>query len=106
MCTRVYPGLGSHFAFSIAGETDPGNLTAEHIVEMANMLGVGPKYVQKLGQDMAAAVDAAIPAAAAEVLPLLGPGQRVLVERITNRAGSLTRKISQRIAGGTSAIGD
>lgn len=97
MCTRVYSGLGSHFAFSIGGETDPGQVGADHFLALANQLGVGPKYVQKLGHDMALAVDVAVPAAAAEVLPLLSASQRVLAERIIHRVGSVTRKIRDRI---------
>lgn len=99
MCTRVYTGLGSRFAFSVAGETDPGRIGAAHVADLARTLGVGEKYLKKLGLDMAASIEAALPSAAQEVMPLLAPGQRVLVERIMNKVGSLSRKLRQRIDG-------
>lgn len=106
MCTRAYAGLGPNFAFSIAGETDPGKLTSEHFVELAKLLGIGPKYLQKQAHEMALAVEAAIPAAAAEVLPLLAINQHVLVERIVCKIASLTRKMRRRVAGNADAPED
>lgn len=103
MCTRVYSGLGSRFAFSIGGETNPGKIGAQHVAELASTLGVGEKYLKKLGREMASAVEAALPVAAQEVLPLLDPGERILVERIMNKVGSLTRKVKHRISGGNEA---
>lgn len=97
MCTRVYPGLGHRFAFSIAGETDPGKLDAGHFTELARMLGIGPAYMLKLGREVVSAVAARLPATGGKVLPLLGPGQQVLAERIVARTGSLTRKLKRRI---------
>lgn len=97
MCTRAYTGLGSQFAFSIAGETDPGKLGREHLAALAAQLGVGPRYLDKLARDMARGVDTAVPAAAAEVMPLLAPGERVLAQRITDKVLSITRRMRQRL---------
>ncbi len=97
MCTRVYSGLGHRFAFSIAGETDPGKLGADHFTELARLLAIGPKYVLKTGHDMATAVENGIPAAAAKVLPSLAPSQKILAERIIDKTRSLARKLKQRI---------
>ena len=97
MCTRIYPGLGHRFAFSIAGEADPGKLDMGHFIELAGMLGIGPAYLLKLGREVALAIEARLPAASASVLPLLDPGQKVLAERIVIRTGSLTRKLKRRI---------
>lgn len=105
MCTRVYPGLGPRFAFSIAGETDPGNFTGEHFIELANSLGIGPRYLLKLGREMATTLDAALPAAAADVLPLLTPGQRVMAERIVHKVGSITRRLAARLDLGAASRG-
>jgi len=98
MCTRVYTGLGPRFAFSIAGESDAGKLNAGHFIELARQLGIGPKYLSKIGRDVAAAVQAHLPAAAGEILPMLAPGQRVLAERILTRTRSLARKLDERLA--------
>ena len=103
MCTRVYTGLGSRFAFSIAGESDPEQLTVAHFVELAKSLSIGPKYLQKLAKEMADAVEEAVPAATAQVIPLLEPSQRVLAERVIEKVGSIIRRMRKRIAGEDSA---
>ncbi|CAN7160823.1 type II toxin-antitoxin system HipA family toxin [Massilia sp. LjRoot122] len=99
MCTRAYTGLGTHFALSIGGETDPGKMTQEHFLVLANTLGIGSKYLLKLAREMALAVDVAVPAAAADVMPSLDAGQRVLAERIVDKVASITRRMRQRIVG-------
>jgi serine/threonine-protein kinase HipA len=97
MCTRVYPGLGSHFAFSIAGESEPGKLTPGHIVQLAQALGVAPRYLQRLAIDVARDVAEAIPAVAEQVLPVLGPGERVMAERLVHRISSIARRMPAKL---------
>lgn len=98
MCTRVYPGLGARFAFAIAGESEPGKLSREHIGLLAKSLDVAPRYLQKLAGDVARQVAAAIPAAAADVLPGLAPGERVLAERLVHKITSISSKMRHRLA--------
>ena len=98
MCTRIYPGLGAHFAFTIAGEGEPGQLTRGHIAELARALGVAPRYLQQVAMDMAGRVEAAIAAAAADVLPALAPGERIMAERLVHKIVSLSRRLCQRLA--------
>jgi len=98
MCTRVYPGLGAHFAFTIAGEGEPGKLTREHIAGLSRTLGVAPRYLQQLAADMARQVEAAIAAAASEVLPGLVPGEKIMAERLVHKITSLSRGMCQRLA--------
>ncbi len=42
MCTRIYPGLASEFAFSIGGEVLPAQIGREQIDVMAAQLGMQP----------------------------------------------------------------
>lgn len=100
MCTRVYSGLGAHFAFRIGGESEPGRIGREHIIALAQSLGVAPRYLMQLAGDVAQQVAAAIPAAAAEVLPGLAPSERVLAERLALRITSISNKTSKRLADG------
>jgi serine/threonine-protein kinase HipA len=100
MCTRVYPGLGAHFAFSIAGEDEPGKLTREHITQLARALRVAPRYLLNLAAEVAQQAAAAIPAAAAEVLPLLAPGERVMAERLAHKIASMSRRMQLRLTNG------
>ena len=97
MCTRVYAGLGTHFAFTLAGESEPGKLGPAHIAALAKELGVAPRYLQGVAVDMAKKVKIAIPAAAAEILPGLAPGDRILTERLVQKIASLSNKMQNRL---------
>lgn len=97
MCTRVYPGLGAHFAFAIAGEDEPGKLTREHVTALAGTLGVAPRYLLTLAAEMAQKTVSAIPSAAADILPLLTPGERVMAERLVHQITSLSRRMQLRL---------
>lgn len=99
MATRVYSGLGSKFAFRIGGENNPGKLDTHRVLALGEQLGVKPAYLRKLGADMATAILAALPAATADVLPMLAPGERVMAERISEKVGSLTKKLRAKMLG-------
>lgn len=92
MCTRVYAGPGAHFAFSLAGESEPGKIDGAHIAALAAELGVAPRYLHTLARSMAQQVERAIPAAAAEILPGLAAGDQVLVARLVHKIASLSKK--------------
>lgn len=97
MCTRVYAGLGTHFAFTLAGESEPGKLGPAHIAALAKELGVAPRYLHGVALDMARKVKIAIPAATAEILPGLAPGDRILTERLVLKIASLSNKMENRL---------
>ncbi|WP_313166677.1 type II toxin-antitoxin system HipA family toxin [Massilia oculi] len=99
MATRVYSGLGSDFAFRIGGESNPGKLGTDHLLALADQLGVKPAYLRKLGADMATDILAALPLATADVLPVLAPGERVMAQRIADKVGSLTKKLRTNMLG-------
>ena len=97
MCTRVYSGLSNKFAFSIGGESEPGKITHEHIVALAGKLGVAPRYMQTVAIDVSSKVAAAIPAAAAEVLPILVPAERIMAERLAQKVASMATRMRKRL---------
>jgi len=99
MSTRVYSGLGTEFAFKIGGENNPGKLDTQHLLALADELGVKAPYLRKLGADMATDILAALPAATADVLPMLAPGERVLAQRIADKVASLTKKLHAKTIG-------
>lgn len=99
MSTRVYSGLGADFAFRIGGQGNPGKLGTDHVLGLAEQIGVKPSYLRKLGTDMATDILAALPLATAEVLPLLAPSEAVMAQRIADKVGSLTRKLSTNMLG-------
>lgn len=98
MCTRVYPGLGANFAFSIAGESEPGKITRSHVAQLAATLGVAPRYLQNLAANVAQQAPAAISAVAAQLVSNLPPHASVMSERLAQRITSISRRMAQRIA--------
>ena len=99
MCTRIYPGLSSGFAFEIAGEWEPGKLTAAHLANLARTLGVGVRYLQKLAIEVARQVADAIALAAAEIAPALDHRNVVMAERLVQRIRSISTSMGKRLAG-------
>jgi serine/threonine-protein kinase HipA len=98
MCTRVYPGPGAHFAFAIAGDTEPGKLTRAHIADLARTLGVAPRYLQQLALEMARLAPPAMAGVVQGLAPMLEPQARIMAERLVQRIGSLSNAIARRIA--------
>lgn len=99
MCTRIYPGLSGHFAFAIAGESEPGKLTDAHLADLARTLGVGVRYLQKLAIEVAQQVAGALPMAAAEIGSGLDFNNKVMAERLTQRIASIAKGMGKRLAG-------
>ncbi|MDB5746519.1 MAG: type toxin-antitoxin system HipA family toxin [Massilia sp.] len=99
MSTRVYAGLGRNFAFSIGGESEPGKIGPPQLAELAASLKVAPKYLEKIARDMAVQVEAAIPRAAEELLPLLGPAEKVMAQRLEQKIAGIVRKMRKRMLG-------
>lgn len=98
MCTRVYPGLAANFAFEIAGETEPGKLTGEHIEKLAIDLGVAPRYMLNIALEMARRVPEAMSAVARQLNPMLGPQEKIMAERLVQRISSISSRLAKRIA--------
>jgi serine/threonine-protein kinase HipA len=103
MSTRVYSGLGRNFAFSIGGESEPGKIGPAQLAKFAASLKVAPKYLQRIARDMAAQVETAIPKAVEELLPALGPAEKVMAQRLEQKIGSIVRKMRNRILAGDEA---
>ena len=97
MCTRLYPGLGRHFAFQIGGEYEPGQLQASHFGQLASELGINARYLQSIADDLAKKLPSAIDQACAELNHTLANNERILVERLKQKITSLTHQIHSRI---------
>lgn len=106
MSTRVYTGLGSHFAFRLAGENEPGKLGADHMRSLATELKVAHRYTMKLAGDVADSVIEAVPAAARELEPLLTSSEQVMVERLQNRIRGIAGRMRARLAGKHAEVDD
>lgn len=99
MCTRIYPGPSNRFAFAIAGESEPGNITGTHIAALARTLGVGVRYLQKMALEVAQEVALMVPQAAAGLKAGLGYGEAVMAERLAQRIKTIATGMGKRFAG-------
>jgi serine/threonine-protein kinase HipA len=99
MCTRVYSGLSSSFAFSIGGEFSPGRLQKDHIISLAETLNIKSEYLQKVACEMADSVSQSVPQAAEMILPHVNHSEKVMIERIRQTISNIIKKTSNRIFG-------
>lgn len=97
MCTRLYSGLGRHFAFQIGGEYEPGNLQASHFETLATELGITSKYLKKIADDLAKVLPEAFDKACLELDQDLAANERTLIERLRQKTGSLTKQIHAKL---------
>lgn len=98
MCTRLYPGLSSEFAFAIGGEVRPGAMGAAHLAPMAAQLGMQARFLARQASEMAELVPVAIEQAAREITPSLSRSACTLAERLERFVASNTRRMGARLA--------
>ena len=99
MSTRVYNGLGPHFAFSVGGEFNPGKIEKSHLLTLAESLNIAPKYLLKIASETIDRVLAAVPLAVEEVLPHLSHSEKVLAERLQLKILGIAKKMQNRLVG-------
>ena len=97
MCTRLYPGLSNEFAFAIGGEVRPGELGAEHLVQMARQLGMQPRFVLQQAREMAERLPVAFSQSVQDVAVGLTPSAQTLADRLERFVQSTTRKMAVRL---------
>lgn len=102
MCTRIYPGLGSEFAFAIGGEVLPGKIGRDQISALAQDLGVSARYLQTAAADLAKKMPLALQQASDELTPVLSQAGKRLVDRLTEWVASTTKRTAARIVNGPS----
>jgi serine/threonine-protein kinase HipA len=98
MCTRIYPGLSQEFAFAVGGEVMPGNITRQHIEEMARQLGMRPAFVYKSAKDLADKLPAAIDQAIDVLQPDMTPNAQTFITRLRKFVISTMKKTVVRIS--------
>ncbi len=97
MCTRLYAGLGRHFAFQIGGEYEPGNLHGSHFETLASELGIRFDYLKKIADELAKILPAALDKAGLELGQDLTSSERTLIERLKQKTNSLTKQINTKL---------
>jgi serine/threonine-protein kinase HipA len=96
MCTRIYPGLSKAFAFNVGGEVLPGQMGHAQLQGLALQLGMKPRYLQTVAEDVAVKVPAAIDQAVNEISPLLAHSSQTFAEHLTHEVKSITQKAQAR----------
>ena len=52
VCTRVYEGINRRLAFSVAGESDPGQIARVHWMQLGEHIDARPAYIVELVEQM------------------------------------------------------
>lgn len=60
VCTRVYEGINRRLALSVAGESDPGQITRVHWMQVGEHIDVRPAYIVELVEEMTSALPEAL----------------------------------------------
>jgi serine/threonine-protein kinase HipA len=100
MDTRLYPGLARNFAFRIGGQTEPGKITKDDLVAMADEVGLKASYVIGTAASMYAKLQPALERAIKEIEPSLDHSGIALADKLQNHVLSIAKKNSARFTGG------
>lgn len=96
MCTRIYPGLSPHFAFSIGGETTPGTMSRANIMALAEAFNMRSGFLFAIAEELANKLPDATEAAIESLEPDLSAGAKTLAVRLHRFVVSTTRQLSKR----------
>ncbi|MNQ20421.1 Serine/threonine-protein kinase HipA [compost metagenome] len=97
MCTAMYPGLASKFAFAIGGEMKPGSIGRERIQAMAQDLGFNERYVMTVARSLMAALPQALDQVQASLRAQVGAGtERTLIDRLGDWIRTNVRRHAKR----------
>ena len=97
MCTRIYPGLSRNYAFKIGGEDKPGQITREHVVEMANELGLRPRFVMQIADSLSRSIVPALKEAIDEISPVLPVSAQTFARKLLQEVNGITKKFQRRL---------
>ena len=97
MCTAMYPGLASKFAFAVGGEMKPGSIARAQIQAMAQDLGFNERYVMTVARTLAGKLPEALEQVQASLRAQVGPGTELtLIERLGNWIRTNARRHAKR----------
>lgn len=97
MSTNFYSGLSGKFAFNIGGESRPGSIETEHLTRMAAEINVNPKYVMKIGAEVADAINEQAAKVCDTLAAEAAPGtEQTLLTRLNQHVIRQTKKHVKR----------
>ncbi|MNQ87888.1 Serine/threonine-protein kinase HipA [compost metagenome] len=97
MCTAMYPGLASKFAFAVGGEMKPGSIAHAQIQAMARDLGFNERYVMTVARTLMAELPVALDQVQASLKAQVRAGtERTLIERLGDWIRTNARRHAKR----------
>ncbi len=105
MCTQVYTGLSTHFAFRVGRHFEPGQIDHQDVRALADSIGVNRRLMFRIALDIADRIEKTLPGVAEALLPLTptGSSERILLDRVSKTIHGNIKKIRARFAPGVSA---
>lgn len=98
MDTRLYPGLSKRFALRIGGEDQPGQMTADHLVQLAVELNLKPSFLRDRATTVHNKLGDALKRAIADLEPFLDSPGKTLATRLQQHVVSIASKSFVRLA--------
>jgi serine/threonine-protein kinase HipA len=96
MSTNFYSGLARNFALKIGGESRPGDIEVEHLIKMAAEIGMNPKYVMKIGADVADTTIDHATKVRDNLLSEVAPDKQALLMQLNQHVINQTKKYKKR----------
>ncbi len=97
MSTNFYSFLSGKFAFNIGGESVPGAIETENLALMAAQIGVNPRYVTKIGAEVADATITQATYVRDKLAGLAAPGtEQTLLTKLNQHVIRQTKKHKKR----------
>jgi serine/threonine-protein kinase HipA len=99
MCTQIYAGLSSKFAFKIGQHFEPGQINRQDVRELADSIGINSRIAFKIALDVAGRIEKNLPAVEEALLPLAlkGSSDPILLDRASKTIYSNIKKIGARL---------
>lgn len=92
MCTAVYPGFSSNFAFRIGTTFKPGEIDRKQLQAFAASLGVSEKFMFKMAADLAGKIVTVMHQSIQELSADMGPSETTMAQRLSHEITGICKK--------------
>ena len=92
MCTTIYPGFSSSFAFKIGNTFKPGEIGKNQLHAFATSIGVSEKFMLKRAADMSEKIVPAMQQSIQELHEAMGPAEETMAERLVHEISGICKK--------------
>lgn len=106
MCTAVYPGFSSNFAFKVGGTFKPADMGPAELKHLADSINVSERYITKLAKNISESITPAMKDAISDLRSSFGHSEKTMAERLGYEVASICKKRSAKFfASGHSQTG-